>query len=59
MRDTLKQLSFHGLSEKLHANIVVTLRVLLTIPETSASVEHANSALRFVKNVYRTKMSED
>ena len=59
MRDTLKQLSSHGLSEKLHANIVVILRVLLTIPATSASVERANSALRFVKNVYRSKMSED
>ena len=47
--DTLKQLSSHGLSEKLYPNIVVILRVLLTIPATSASVERANSALKFVK----------
>ena len=59
VKDTLKQLSFHGLSEKLYANIVVILRVLLTIPATRASVEHANSALKFVKNVYKSKMSED
>ena len=59
VRDTLKQLSSHGLSEKLYPNIVVIFRVLLTIPVTSTSVERANSALKFVKNVYRRKMSED
>ena len=59
VKDTLKQLSFHGVSEKLYPNIVVILRVLLTIPATSASVEHASSALKFVKNVYKSKMSED
>ena len=30
-----------------------------TIPATSASVERANADLKFVKNVYRSKMSED
>ena len=57
--DTLNQLSSHGLSEKLHVNIVFILRVLLTIPATSTSVKCANSALRFVKNVYWSKMSVD
>ena len=42
----------------LYPNIVVTLRVLLTIPATSTSVERANSALKFVKNVYRSKINE-
>ena len=59
MRDTLKQLSCHELSEKLYPNIIVVLRVLLMILATSASVECANSALKFVKNVYRSKMSQD
>ena len=59
VRDTLKQLSSHGLSEKLHPNIVVILRVLLTVPATKASVERANSALKLVKNVYKSKISED
>ena len=59
LRDTLKQLSFHELSEKLYPNIVVILRVLLTIPAISANVDRANSALKFVKNVYRSKISED
>ena len=59
VKDTLKQLSSHGLSKKLYPNIVGILRVLLTIPATSASVERANSALKFVKNVYKSKMSED
>ena len=59
VRDTLKQLSSHGLIEKLYPNIVVILRVLLAIPATSASVERDNSASEFVKNVYRSKMSED
>ena len=57
--DTLNQLSSHGLSEKLHVNIVFILRVLLTIPATSTSVKCANSALRFVKNVYWSNMSVD
>ena len=59
VRDTLKRLSSHGLSEKLYPNIAVILRVLLMIPATSASVECANSALKFVNNVCRSKMSED
>ena len=59
MRDTLKELSSHELSEKLYPNIVVILRFLLTISATSASVERKNSALKFLKNFYRSKMSED
>ena len=53
-RDTLKQLSSDGLSEKLYSINVVILRV----PAPSASVERANLSLKFVKNVYRSKMSE-
>lgn len=56
---TLQRLSEEGLSEKLFPNIVVILRTLLTLPATSASVERANSALKYVKNVYRSSMSED
>ena len=59
VRDTLKRLSSHGLSEKLYHNIAVILRVLLTISATSASVECPNFALKFVNNVYRSKMSKD
>ena len=59
MRDTLKELSSHELSEKLYPNIVVILRFLLTISATSASVERKNSVLKFLKNFYRSKMSED
>ena len=55
----LWNLSCHELSEKLYPNIIVVLRVLLMILATSASVECANSALKFVKNVYRSKMSQD
>ena len=59
VRYTLKQLSSHGFSENLYSNIVVILRVLLTIPAIGASAERANFALKFVKNFYRSKMSED
>ena len=59
VRDSVKQLSSHRLSEKLYPNIVVILRVLFTILATSASVERANSALKFVTIIYRSKISED
>ena len=59
VRDTLKQLCSHGRSDKLYPNIVVILRVLLTIPATRTIVERANFALKFVNNVYRRKLSED
>ena len=38
---------------------ILKLPMNIMIPATSASVERANSALKFVKNVYRSKMSED
>lgn len=44
--------------EKMFPNILVIFRILLTIPATSATVERANSALRYVKNVYRNSMGE-
>ena len=59
VQDTLKHLSCYGLSEKLYPNIVVILRVLLTITATSASVKLTNSALKFVQNVYWSKMRKD
>ena len=59
VRDTFKQLSSHGLSEKLYPNVIAILRVLLTSSKTSSSEERANSVLKLVKNVYRSKMSED
>ena len=32
--------------------------ILLVIPATSASVERSNSALRYLKNIYRNSISE-
>ena len=32
--------------------------ILLVIPVTSASVERSNSALRYIKNIYRNSISE-
>ena len=39
-------------------NIVRILRIILTTPVTSASVERANSALRYVKTDFPSTMSE-
>ena len=38
---------------------ILKLPMNIMIPATSASVERANSALKFGKNIYRSKMSED
>ena len=55
--DTLQKMKHDG-TEKLFPNVFVILRILLIIPATSATVERANSALRYVKNFYRSSMSE-
>ena len=55
--DTLKSVSYQGL-EQMFPNILTILRMLLTMPSTSASVERANSSLKYVKNKYRSRMSE-
>ena len=39
-------------------NIVRILSIILTTPPTSASVERANSALRYVKTDFRSTMLE-
>ena len=44
---------------QIFLNIVRILSIILTIPATSASVERANSALRYVKTDFRSTMSED
>ena len=43
---------------KMFPNVMRVLEILLVIPATSASDERSNSALRYIKNVYRNKMSE-
>ena len=40
-------------------NINTILRVLLVTPVTTATVEHSNSSLRFVKSCYRSSSSEE
>ena len=44
---------------QMFPNIVRILSIILTTPATSASVERANSALRYVKTDFRSTMSED
>ena len=56
--DTLKRISKDGV-DGLFPNISVVLRIFLSLPATSASVERANSALRYVKNAFWSVMSED
>ena len=43
----------------MFSNIERTPSIILTITATDASVERANSALRFVKTDFRSTMSED
>lgn len=40
-------------------NIAYLLKLMLTIPVTSASVERANSTLKFIKTNLRSRLSED
>ena len=35
------------------------LRLILVTPVTTATVERSNSSLRFIKNAYRSTMSEE
>ncbi|XP_066274145.1 52 kDa repressor of the inhibitor of the protein kinase-like [Branchiostoma lanceolatum] len=44
---------------RVYPNVCTMLHLLMLTPVTSAGVERANSALRYVKNVYRSTMSED
>ncbi|XP_078679498.1 52 kDa repressor of the inhibitor of the protein kinase-like [Branchiostoma floridae x Branchiostoma belcheri] len=44
---------------RVYPNVCKMLHLLLMTPVTSAGVERANSALRFVKNAYRSTMGED
>ena len=39
-------------------NVMRVFKILLVIPATSASVERSNSALRYLKNIYRNSISE-
>lgn len=54
LQDTL-----NACNESLYPNIHTILRLLSITPVTSATVERSNSSLRFVKNLYRTTMTED
>ena len=40
-------------------NIVRILSIIFTTPATSAIIERANSVLRYIKNDFRSTMSED
>ena len=55
---TLEQLTQKNIYQ-MFPNIVRILSIILTTPATSASVERANSALRYVKTDFRSTMSED
>lgn len=56
LSDTLKAIVHN---HQFYPNITTILQVLLTTPVTSATVERANSALRFVKSAFRSTMSEE
>ena len=55
---TLKYISNNNL-EVMFPNIKKLMSILLTTSATSALVERANSALRFIKTDYRSTMPED
>ena len=55
---TLKYISDNFL-EVMFPNIKKVMSILLTTSATSASIERANSAVRFIKTDYRSTMSED
>ena len=46
-------------NQKVYPNVCAILQLLMLTPVTSAGVERANSALRYIKNVYRSTMKED
>ena len=54
LADTLRQIKKIN-----YPNIYTILSLMLLIPVTSAGVERANSALKFVKTVHRHTMSQD
>ena len=43
---------------KMFPNVMRVFEILLVIPATSASAKRSNSALRYIKNIYRNSMSE-
>ena len=43
---------------KMFPNAMRVFEILLVIPATSASAERSNSALTYIKNIYRNSMSE-
>ena len=43
---------------KMFPNVIRVLEILLVIPATSTSAEKSNSALRYIKNIYKNSMSE-
>ena len=42
----------------MFANVMRAFEILLVIPATSALAERSNSALRYIKNLYRSSMTE-
>lgn len=47
------------ISGQLYPNIAFLLKLLLTLPVTSATVERANSTLKFIKTPMRSTMSQE
>ena len=43
---------------KMFPNVMRVFEILLVIPATSASAGRSNSALRYIKNIYKNSMSE-
>ena len=56
--ETLKKVTQDKI-DKMYPNIVVILQILLTFAPTSASVERANSILKFIKCALRSTVRED
>uniref|UniRef100_H3B3J7 HAT C-terminal dimerisation domain-containing protein n=1 Tax=Latimeria chalumnae TaxID=7897 RepID=H3B3J7_LATCH len=56
-QNALKHLSDSATS-RLYPNICSILHVILVSPTTTATVERANSSLKFIKNKYRSTMTE-
>lgn len=51
--------TFSATNPLLYPNIYCILHILLVAPVTSASVERANSSLSYIKNEFRSTMTQD
>lgn len=56
--DDVSEVYIEALASGLYPNVSYLLKLLLTIPVTSASVERANSTLKYIKTPLRSTMSQ-